>query len=233
MKKTFILLFGLFLSLGVFAQNFTVTFEGNPVNNGDELIVNHEALDSDAEAALTITNVSNPIQAKVEVIENSQEHYFAVCTNDQCYLPFKTGEWTSPEFNGGELQVHLTPAGKASTDLIKVTIIDPSGDDLTFNIKWNIGVTAVNDIAFESNYSNIYPNPCQEVAKIDYNLPSNTQNSKVVVYNLIGNKVKEQKIIDKKGTVQFSTSDMNPGVYFYSFIVNNEAQTTHKFVVEK
>ena len=63
-----------------------------------------------------------------------------------------------------------------------------------------------------------YPNPFNPATRIEYSLPVES-NVKIVVYNLIGEVVKElinSNQLSGKHSVSFNGVDLSSGVYFYS-----------------
>jgi hypothetical protein len=52
------------------------------------------------------------------------------------------------------------------------------------------------------------------------------------IRNILGSVVKVVEINETKGTVRVDGSDLTNGVYFYSFIVNDEVLLAKKLVIQ-
>lgn len=83
----------------------------------------------------------------------------------------------------------------------------------------------------EISISNIYPNPANDLAHIDYKLNSSSKPAKVSFYNILGGQVGDFKLdsFDNKLTVQTRTWDN--GVYFYQLILDGKKVATKKLLV--
>lgn len=77
-----------------------------------------------------------------------------------------------------------------------------------------------------------YPNPASSQVSIDFKA-ANSSNINVVVYNLLGQEVKSQLANGMQGRINIAVDDLQPGIYFCSFQVNNEVVKTEKFIVKR
>ena len=48
---------------------------------------------------------------------------------------------------------------------------------------------------------------------------------------MLGKSIKAIALTDKKGTAKVNVDDLNPGIYFYSFVVDGKAISTKRLVV--
>jgi hypothetical protein len=76
-----------------------------------------------------------------------------------------------------------------------------------------------------------WPNPANDLTKIDFNLPANSRNNKLRLFNAIGGLVKEVAITQKQGTAIITTSNLANGVYFYTVQVDGRSVETKKLIV--
>ena len=81
------------------------------------------------------------------------------------------------------------------------------------------------------NISCAYPNPANSIVSIKYDVNSTSDKGKIIFYDMLGKAVKEIIISDKQGIAKVNVSDMDPGVYFYTFMVNGKAVGTKKLVI--
>jgi hypothetical protein len=77
-----------------------------------------------------------------------------------------------------------------------------------------------------------YPNPASSQVSFDFKA-ANSSNINVVVYNLLGQEVKSQLANGMQGRINIAVDDLQPGIYFCSFQVNNEVVKTEKFIVKR
>jgi len=79
---------------------------------------------------------------------------------------------------------------------------------------------------------NSYPNPASDVLFLNYAIENNFRSAKLIVYDLLGKKMKEIDVFGKQGIAKLAVDDLNAGVYFYSFIVDNVLLATRKIIIE-
>lgn len=80
-----------------------------------------------------------------------------------------------------------------------------------------------------------YPNPFNPVTVINYNLKRQTQNVKLVVYNILGSEV--QTLINEKQnpgshSVNFYSSNLASGIYFYELIAGDHKQVKRMLLLK-
>jgi uncharacterized repeat protein (TIGR03803 family) len=80
---------------------------------------------------------------------------------------------------------------------------------------------------------NIYPNPNNGSAKIDYTLPPGVNEGEIVFYNLQGMEVKRFKVDRTFNTLLISTKDIAAGTYYYQLQTSGESSGGKKMVVIK
>jgi len=114
----------------------------------------------------------------------------------------------------------------------------------TSNIRESFVVQAQYDVADpankidESDYdaitiSDVYPNPSNRVAQLDYKLKKRETSAKITINSFIGNPVAEYELDPDRSSLLINVSDFNPGVYFYTLFVDNKNIVTKKLVVKK
>lgn len=77
-----------------------------------------------------------------------------------------------------------------------------------------------------------YPNPASSQVHFDFKANSSS-NINVMVYNLLGQEVKSQVFSGNQGRISVAVDDLQPGIYFCSFQINNEVVKTEKFIVRR
>ncbi len=79
----------------------------------------------------------------------------------------------------------------------------------------------------------IYPNPIQFQAFIDYKLQSESVKAKIVIHNILGKNMGEYELTTSETRVKIEVDDLLPGVYFYTLYLDNNGILTRKLMVRK
>jgi hypothetical protein len=85
--------------------------------------------------------------------------------------------------------------------------------------------------ALDRNHATIFPNPAGALATIEYSLPASAKSGKLVIYNILGSISKEVILSRQEGRVEINTSQLSPGVYFYSLELDGVKQSTKRLVI--
>lgn len=78
--------------------------------------------------------------------------------------------------------------------------------------------------------SNIYPNPANEFATLDYRIRGN-QKAKVAFLNILGGTITEQELNPFDSNVRVQTRTWDNGIYFYQLMVDGKKVATKKLLV--
>ncbi|WP_299057021.1 T9SS type A sorting domain-containing protein [uncultured Polaribacter sp.] len=88
----------------------------------------------------------------------------------------------------------------------------------------------------KTNLNNInlkaYPNPSNGTINLDYKLPENIENGKILVYNLNGIKVKEYKVDNHVNSLKLNNENLSSGTYIYSIIAGNYKSKPLKLIIK-
>ena len=99
--------------------------------------------------------------------------------------------------------------------------------DLTFDIA--LGVEEKEEI----NQFNLYPNPANSFVKLDYEFSNSASDDKqLVIFDVLGNKVKEIAISNTKGLITIDLHSLKAGIYFYSFMSDGKAIETRRLMIQ-
>lgn len=79
--------------------------------------------------------------------------------------------------------------------------------------------------------SNIYPNPANDLAEIDYQISSGVGEAKLILLNVLGAPVADYELDRNDRKLRVITRDMNTGVYFYQLSVDGKKVATKKLLV--
>lgn len=76
------------------------------------------------------------------------------------------------------------------------------------------------------------PNPFGETTSIRYSLPEGTTNADIIIYDMTGKQLRRIPLTqDGESSVEVSGGEMDPGMYMYSMIVENQLVDTKQMVI--
>ena len=79
--------------------------------------------------------------------------------------------------------------------------------------------------------SNIYPNPADDHADIDYVISLQVGEAKITFYNVLGSEMKEETLEKDQHKVRISTKEWNNGIYLYQLSSDGKSLVTKKLLV--
>jgi hypothetical protein len=79
--------------------------------------------------------------------------------------------------------------------------------------------------------SNIYPNPADDHADVDYIIASSVGETKITFYNVLGNEMKEEILDKDQRKMRVSTREWNNGIYLYQLSSEGKSLVTKKLLV--
>ena len=79
----------------------------------------------------------------------------------------------------------------------------------------------------------IYPNPSVRTSQIEYKIKNPNANVRVVINSFIGNPIYDFHLDASQETLIIPVTDLNPGTYFYTLIVDNKNIVTKKLYVKR
>jgi hypothetical protein len=79
--------------------------------------------------------------------------------------------------------------------------------------------------------SNIYPNPANDYAELDYSVQNTVRDAKVIFYNILASPVAEYELAKNDRKLRINTREMPTGVYFYRLVVDGKNVATKKMLV--
>ncbi|WP_200975930.1 T9SS type A sorting domain-containing protein [Echinicola sp. 20G] len=164
-----------------------------------------------------------------------------ICLGDVCFDPRK---------DLAKIKIHLEP-GEVYTDLyieFHSGITETKGTfDLHFSNVDNLRDVFIIEGVYEIfapqdeeevnhkdiSFGSVYPNPSNKIAQIDYQIKNPDAQIKLLINSFIGNPIEELTLSPQQKTLLINVSDFNPGVYFYTLIVDGKNIVTKKLVVKK
>ena len=240
MKKILLsIAFAAFILGAAFSQNLEIYFEDQLLEPDQEITVGGEA--SSSVIVLDAIDVKN-ISSSTKAVKCAREDITIVpgASNSfcwgLCYPPTTDTSAVSVDIDAGGMYTEFSgdyfPDGNEGASTIKYTYYDelnPS-DKISVVVVYST-LVGIND-PVDYKLSAAYPNPANSFVKFDYDVSEISDNSKVVIYNLLGSAVKEVRIDNSFGSLKINTSDFKEGIYFYSLVVNNEPTKTQKLIIK-
>jgi hypothetical protein len=141
--------------------------------------------------------------------------------------------------------VDIPGLGRDSSYVVKLTAADPVILDLDYIADSTVvyidttGIsTSINNLAktVNPNTLTVYPNPSNGITTIEYVLNMDA-NVSLNVYNVLGVKVLETVNDDQSGgtykyTINARKSNLNPGIYFITLVIDGKANTQRLVITE-
>lgn len=200
---------------------------------------------TEIEAPISVKNISSkPVEIKITRTRNNlssgQESYF--CLGKNCFTP-KTAISTETKVLGpGEIyegfrSILKTGLGESSTSITYCfeNVLDAT-DKVCQQITYQVEALESDDILFyndEISISNIYPNPINEIALMDYTIKDENTKAKLIIHNVLGGIMGEYPLNPFESKLKISTYSFNPGVYFYTLSLSNQSLITKKFIIKR
>lgn len=79
--------------------------------------------------------------------------------------------------------------------------------------------------------SNIYPNPADEHADVEYSISSQVSEVKITFYNILGSEIKESFLEKDQRRARISTKEWPNGIYLYQLTADGKSLVTKKLLV--
>lgn len=238
MKKFTLIVLTCIVSLNmnpVSAQSFTL---GNftPVT-----VISDPWQDTESHVHITnTTSVSKQVKVDrfINVLASGHVEFFCFGsgTTGLCYPPntaFSNGNdtifasSTDQSFKGT-----IRPLGNYGYTSIHYRFSDTNNpsDSVGVDLAWDF-TTSINENQQVYGISKPLQNPADAFTVFSFNLQSNDQNDKLVVFNMLGSKVKSIDIPGVSGALVLTTSDLKAGMYMVSYISNGKVKDSCRLVV--
>ena len=161
------------------------------------------------------------------------------CTDINCYSPSQTLSLTVAVAGSGGTELLTTdhyPNGVAGITLVRYTVINQANlnDTAYFLINYtSVCPGGINAPAIvKPTVSNPAPNPASTFFSINYKLGSaNPVGAKMVIYNMLGDRVMETIVEENEGTIKMDVSSLEQGIYFCNLESDGRMLSTRRLVV--
>ncbi len=240
MKKFIFTLSFITILLGAaFSQSLEIYFENELLEPDQEITVAGEA-SSDAIVldAIDVKNTGSTalsvkcVRENIEIVPNTTNSF---CWG-LCYPPTTDTSAVAVSIDAGgiydEFSGDYYPDGNEGSSTIKYTYYDENNPSDKISVVVVYSTTVGIDDPTDYKLSAAYPNPANSFVKFDYDFNEMPENSKVMIFDLLGSTVKEINVNNRYGSLKVNTSDLKDGIYFYSLVINNEPTKTQKLIVK-
>lgn len=190
-----------------------------------------------------LQNESN--QAKTYFLKNlrgsiGSSQKVKICLNDQCFDPKKELSKISIRLAAGEIFTDLylefemgISETRGSFDLFFVNV-ENIRENFVVEARYEVASGSATDFTHKDiNLSEIYPNPSNRIAQLDYDLVNPKAKAKISINSFIGNPIAEYELDPERNSLVINVTDFQPGVYFYTLFVDNKNVVTKKLQVKK
>ncbi|MFT4680576.1 MAG: hypothetical protein ACI9YU_000405 [Flavobacteriales bacterium] len=232
MKKTFTLFAALGLTMGAFAQSFTLS-ETTPWVAGtvDEIIHSYGDLTNDAAS-------TKQVHCKRENIDvgAGTSNYF--CWT-QCYGPM-TDESPVPYPMDANAMTEIFAGyynanGFVGYSIVRYTFFDTLNvsDEISFDVTYSTDPNGIADgfVSGTNGLSASYPNPANASTEMVYSLKPDANRASVEMFNMLGSKVRSIPLTEKNGALKVDLSAIPSGLYFFNMVVDGKTLETRKLMV--
>jgi hypothetical protein len=238
MKKTllFITLITL-VSLNINAQSIKLLKSDGSAITDEYLVVSVEADEALVEVPVLVKNLTgSDLEVMVKKYEldlvSGTEAYFCW---DICYpntasvsTDFITASAndTIKDFSGD-----YKTEGKTGISKVMYTFFKnkEETDSASVTIEYNIVGVGINDINEIKHSISCYPNPVSDNLFFEYNLEPSSK-GEILIFDLTGRKVKQERIASSENNSQMNVSDLNPGIYLWTIEVNGVPIKSEKLI---
>ena len=231
------------ISVVSFGQSLEVLdFSGNVISGSTVDIWGDTAKDNVMSAQFNVKNKSaSNLSVKVNRVEKSvisgSENYYCwdVCTNPSPDISNAQLIAAGASKGLSPLIADYDPKNKLGVSTIMyVFFVSNNPSDSTYIIvKFSATPTGMADnlLVGDNTISNAFPNPSNATVSLSYIMKGGTQKGKILVYNMLGSVVKEIELTDQQAVLTIPTSQLNSGLYFYTFMADEKIVSTKKLIV--
>lgn len=244
MKKNLLYLFCFFIPAAVMAQDLEIV---DPVN----ILIGSLSVpeDNELDCHWDVINMGDDtLKVRARRIQN---YVVPGSQNRFCWGPLCYDYPTSESSTNPNLLVTMIPGvaestfhgyyehqGNAGHAIIQYCFFDAfdSENETCSTVHFCVDdecVVNVNEVEETPVLGDISPNPVTGLGSFTYSFNQNPQNSRIVIYNLVGKSVKEVALENKNGIVFINAQDFQAGVYFYTLEVAGKVVSTKKLVISK
>lgn len=243
MKKQLLAICAVAFAYTAQAQSFQMHDQqsGNMLPNGGTILETHTDpltfIDDHVHVTNTTTSTIN-YKVRKTILYSGAGMDATFCTDQLCYASNVTVSPQSAPIAGNgmmDLKAQYKPeSATPGTTAIMYSIFNVANpaDSVYFIIVYN-GVTGIQpNTILPVTLSNASPNPASTTFNLNYQL-GNAHAGQLVMYNMLGEKVREMMLTESLGTAKVDVSTLTQGVYFCSLTIDGKAVATRRIAVTR
>jgi hypothetical protein len=224
--------------MGHAQANFTITDGTSDITGTTQTFwIDQDLQDSRVFSVMNTSPNSINVKVRRTIIQlNTPTAVTSFCTGVNCYAPATnmSVQFAVPSGTSFNLTSDYFPDSVGGTGHVRYSILDQAtaSDSVIVDFIYNPAPAGINSHSIvKTSFSNPVPNPASSVVSLTYSIGNSFGNSKVVVYNMLGDKVKEIRIEETDGVAKFDVSDLEQGIYFCSLESDGKILSTKRLVV--
>jgi len=171
-------------------------------------------------------------------LSSTQKGYF--CLDKNCLEP-GINEFSKRIEPGETLQqlVYVVEGGLLSSQNSIRFHVFSKGNPQEFeeySVAINIHEKIEKPVLFQSKditIEDVYPNPVQDFAFIDYRIHNENVKAKLTIHNILGKAMNEYDLPTSETRVKLQTEEFTSGIYFYTLYLDNNGVLTRKLIIRK
>lgn len=225
----------------LFAQSLELMKkDGSPITE-DTIYIKTDNGSSTMEAPIYVKNTSNKamdVLVKVYKKNIMAESSASYCWGGSCFdiLTTPSTSHTTIESADTAKEFHsdLNPNDQVGINEIMFTFYNKnnSDDSISVTIFYELYITGLDVFSNIKESIKAYPNPVQNTLFLSYNT-LNTSDFTISIFDIVGKKVKSQKLIHTESVSEIDVSDFKQGIYIWTLESNGIPIKSKKFIKNK
>jgi hypothetical protein len=171
-------------------------------------------------------------------LSDSQKGYF--CLDKNCLEPaiFEVSKRIEPGETLRQLEFVLETGLIANQHTLKFQVF-PKGNSTEmkeYQVSIQVNERTEKPVLFNSKditIQDVYPNPVQDFAYIEYRLHNENAKAKLTIHNILGKPMDEFELPASETRVKLQTEEYTSGIYFYTLYLDNNGVLTRKLIIRK
>lgn len=193
------------------------------------------------EIPVEIRNLTNnDISIVIERAENniSNDQSSSICWGKECAEHTSLQKRIKSGTSANDVLVIFEAGLSEGYSNVKYSLfnINNPQDVIDLVIHYTINEPAISTTIYNSDriqINEVYPNPVSDYLYINYSFKDDHSKAQIGIHNVLGGIINEYTLEPLEYKAKINTTELNPGVYFYSLSIDNETVLIKKFVVRK
>ncbi|MFP4288109.1 MAG: T9SS type A sorting domain-containing protein [Bacteroidales bacterium] len=215
----------------------------NDISN-DTLRVYGQPSDDYIKANIFFSNETDQtayVFVRKEEIDIQEGSSVTFCWNDFCFTPVVSDVEKPLALEPGEsssdtdFYSEIYPEGATGESIVQFEFYSDRDDFEPVVVTIVYVVSSSTHVSeshsFQWSISDPYPNPARNFTRIDYHIPSSTNDARLVLRDLVGKQVLDVPLSSEKNQIQIPTNQLNNGLYIYSLIYREKIYESKRLLI--